>query len=122
MMTLSRRQYMKLSFATIGLLAASMMDPVSMVSALLEEPATFRLPDRRMEALTYADGVISYQAVIYKPTSWVGKVGEVTSLVSSIFKPGDPFKDSDFALALNGRRLKVRDYPELAQMVREGKL
>jgi hypothetical protein len=116
MMKLDRRQYMKLSLATIGLLAASMMDPVSMVSALLEEPETFRLPDRRMEAQFYPEKKLILYPVI------LGKAKDGLPVGTRVYLYGERIEDKQEWLVLDGRRLTIRDYPELAQLVKEVKL
>jgi hypothetical protein len=119
MMKLARRQYLKITVYSIAILATSMLDPVSMVSALLEEPETFQLPDRLIETEWHANGNLMYPAIQCK--RGYGSADAVGSVVW-LWGANGLITDRDIYLVLDGRRLKVRDYPELAQKMKEGKL
>ncbi len=120
-MSLPRRQFLKLSAASVALATLYAWGLVPLSDGALAEEPTFCLPDLSHLVVHHRDGWKEWKAIKAKMAE-SGQIdtNEPIGHLATCFGR-DGVEQFDIYLPLDGRRLLVREYPELAKVVATGR-
>lgn len=120
-MSLHRRHFLKLSVASVALATLYAWGLVPLSDGALAEEPTFCLPDLSHLVVQHRHGWKEWKAIKAK----MAEPGQVDTnepighIATCLGRDGvEPF---DIYLPLDGRRLTIREYPELAKVVATGR-